>query len=62
MRRSKDWSHTSYQTATTWASNYRIQVRTASRSGAMSVGGSTGLAPNNSRARFSNARTSFNCC
>ena len=35
---------------------------TASRSGAISVGGSTGLAPNNSRARPSSARTAFSCC
>ena len=41
---------------------YRIQVWTASRSGAISVGGSTGLAPNNSRARPSSARTSLSCC
>jgi hypothetical protein len=40
----------------------RSQVLTASGSGEMSVGGSIGLAPNNSRARASSMRTSFSCC
>ncbi|COX21544.1 Uncharacterised protein [Mycobacterium tuberculosis] len=38
------------------------QVLVLSGSGAMSVGGSIGLGPNNSRARVSRARTSSSCC